>query len=76
MGEYKCVRCTGHGEYKDREEAILLLDHSLGLSKGRPCRGGDTAPIIEVVPAAAPTPKPQAKAKATEKPKESKASEK
>lgn len=77
MGEYKCVRCTGHGEYKDKADAILHLDHALGISKGRPCRGGDTAPIIEVVATAAQKPAPAARAeKPKEKPKEPKASEK
>ena len=76
MGEYKCIRCTGHGEYENIEEARAKLDHSLGLSKGRPCRGGDTAPIQEVVAAVAQEPKPAKAEKPKEKPKEPKASEK
>jgi len=71
MGEYKCVRCTGHGDFKDKADAILHLDHALGISKGRPCRGGDTAPIIEVVAtAAAPKPAPARAEKPKEQPKE------
>ena len=72
MGTFRCVRCTGHGEYKDKAEAIQLLDHSLGISKGRPCRGGDTAPIEEISPKITIAEKP----KAEEKPKKPKSSEK
>jgi len=76
MGTYRCIRCTGEIEAKDKEEAIRRLDHSLGLSKGRPCAGGKHAPIEELsskVTIAEPKAKAEKKA---EKPKETKASEK
>lgn len=79
MGTYRCIRCTGSGEFADKDEAIRRLDHALGIYKGRPCAGGKDAPIQEVTDVVNPPPKaePQAKAeKPTEKPTKSKASEK
>ncbi len=71
MGTYRCIRCTGEVEAKDKDEAIRRLDHSLGMSKGRPCAGGKNAPIAEVSPKVT-----IAEPKAAEKPKKSNASEK
>jgi len=76
MGLYRCVRCTGSGEYKDKETAIKRLDHSLGLSKGRPCAGGKKAPIEEVVATTTPAPKEVKAERKADKPRETKASEK
>jgi len=71
--EYQCLKCTARVEAKDLDEAILSMDHAIGLSKGRPCAGGGNAPIHEFKPMAATvkvevkteTPKKQE----TEKPK-------
>lgn len=48
MPEYQCLKCTARVEAKDLAEAILTMDHAIGISKGRPCAGGDNAPIHEI----------------------------
>lgn len=73
MGTYRCIRCTGQGEFADKDEAIRRLDHALGIYKGRPCAGGKDAPIQELSPKVTIAEKTD---KPTEKPTKSKASEK
>ncbi len=44
MTHYRCVRCGGESDDKER------IDHSRGLKIGRPCAGGGDAPIEDLTP--------------------------
>lgn len=55
MAVYECLRCKGRVEAKDKAEAIITMDHAVGQSRGRPCAGGDGAPLYEVRDAPEPT---------------------
>ena len=70
MVKVRCIRCTGIAEGKTATEAAQKIDHAIGLSKGRPCAGGDEAPI-EVIGGvtAAAAPKVTAAKAETSKPK-------
>ena len=52
MTEFQCLKCTSRVEAKDLSEAMKIMDHAIGLSKGRPCAGGKHAPIREFKAAA------------------------
>lgn len=42
MVKIRCRVCTGIGEGSTEAKAYDTIDHSIGLGKGRKCRGKDT----------------------------------
>jgi len=67
MGTVKCERCGGHAEADSIEKGAPLIDHAVGLARGKPC-GPDRAELV-MVGETAPEPK-------VETPKATKTSEK
>jgi len=66
MGTVKCERCGGHAEASSIEEGAPLIDHAIGLSKGKRC-GGDYVQLVMVGETTATVPTP--KVEKTEEPK-------
>ena len=61
MVKARCQRCGGESEGKSDKEAKMSIDHSVGLSRGKPCPGFPQAPIVIVASKTsekAPEPKP------------------
>jgi hypothetical protein len=46
MVKVRCQVCTATAEADSFEDAKAKLDHATGRSKGRPCAGGPSAPVI------------------------------
>ena len=44
MAHYRCIRCGGESDDKEK------IDHARGLVIGRPCAGGGDAPIEDLRP--------------------------
>jgi len=68
MGTVKCERCGGHAEASSIEEGAPLIDHAVGLSKGKRC-GGDYVQLVMVGTPQAPKSEP--KVEKVEEPKRS-----
>ena len=58
MGTVRCERCGGHVEADSIEKAFPLIDHAVGLSKGKPCEKGKAVLVMDGEPQA-PTSEPK-----------------
>ncbi len=58
----RCLRCGGKAEGKDKKEADMRIDHGIGLSIGKPCKGYPHA-TTEIVESEQPTEKPKEEVK-------------
>ncbi len=52
MGTVQCERCGGHAEADSIQEAYDLIDHAVGLSKGKPCEPGKANLVMVGTPQA------------------------
>ena len=73
MGTVKCERCGGRAEASSIEAAYDLIDHAVGLSKGKPCEAGKATLIMVGEPQA---PESEPKVEKVETKKATKSSEK
>ena len=46
MIKARCEKCLIEAEGKTEKEAADKLDHAIGLTRSRPCPGGDAAPVV------------------------------
>ena len=47
MVKVRCLRCNGKAEGSNEQEAVMRIDHSVGLGIGKPCVGYPNA-VTEV----------------------------
>ena len=87
MVQVRCLRCGGKAEGKNAKEAEMRIDHGVGLSIGKPCKGFPHARVETIGESEKPVEKPKEKVtivadeveietKSEEKPKKKKKSKK